>query len=163
MKSIVNYRSNPWTIFNDDIFKLWNDMSYPSYEKRYPSAREFPKCSVKETEQYFVLSFDLPGVKKNDLNLEVKNNVLTVSGERKSEHDQEGYSERFSGSFERSFTLPEQMNPDAIEAQYEDGVLTVVLPKAEVKASKKIEISSGGSSKGFFSKLLEQNSKNSAA
>lgn len=102
-----------------------------------------PKCDVRELEHSFSLSFDIPGVKKEDLSLEVKDNVLTVTGERRSEKTD---SDKFLrqevkyGKFSRSFSLPEGANEEAIEANFENGVLTVHLPKTEKKKAKKISI-----------------------
>ena len=101
-----------------------------------------------ETDEHFVLRADLPGLAEDDVNVELEDNVLTVSGERKSEHEsrREGYYriERASGSFQRSLTLPEGVNADAIEASFDKGVLEVRIPKPEERKPRKVAISVGG-------------------
>lgn len=105
-------------------------------------------ADFNEAENHYMLSFDLPGVKKEDLKIEMRGNQLLVAGERRND----SRSSRTYGKFERSFTLPESVNAEKIEAQFEDGVLSIALPKAEEAKAKTIEIQSG--STGFFNKLL---------
>lgn len=98
-----------------------------------------PHFNSKETETHFLLSFDFPGVKKEDLKVEVKNNILSVAGERKDRSDKgEGF-----GRYFQSVTLPPTVDADKIEAAYEDGVLKIALPKAEKAQGRTIEIQSG--------------------
>jgi len=107
-----------------------------------------PSCDVNETEDHYVISFDMPGVKKEDIKIEIKNHELHVSGERKRSLNREDSSDKF----ERVFGLPDTVNTDKIEANYENGVLHLAVPKAEAAKPKKIEIQSGQT--GFFSKLI---------
>jgi HSP20 family protein len=97
-----------------------------------------------------VLRADLPGLGESDVNIELEDNVLTISGERKAEHEerQEGYYrvERASGSFSRSLTLPEGVNPEAVSARFDKGVLEVRVPKPEQRKPRKVAISVGGGS-----------------
>ena len=101
-----------------------------------------------ETENKFVLRADLPGVAEEDVKVELDDNVLTVSGERKAEHEErkEGYYrvERSSGSFSRSLTLPEGVDADAVEAAFDKGVLEIRIPKPEQRKPRKVAISVGG-------------------
>lgn len=104
-----------------------------------------PKCDVNETKNHFFLSFDLPGLKKEEIKIEVQDNVLTVSGERvreqKDENDESTWHyEKSYGRFERSFTLPAIVAAEKIEAHFENGVLNVSLPKAEVAKGRTIQI-----------------------
>jgi len=100
-----------------------------------------PSCDVEESDSDYRLSFDLPGVKKEDIKIDLQDGILTVSGERQTEVEKRDkknqntmYSERFYGSFMRSFRLPNQIHADQIEASYHDGVLTLKVPKlAEIK------------------------------
>src|ERR687887_1688654 len=91
--------------------------------------RWMPAMDLVETDDHFVLKADLPGLSEGDVNIEVEDNVLTVSGERKSEHEdkREGYYrvERSFGAFRRSLTLPEGIDPEAVEASFDKGVLVV--------------------------------------
>jgi HSP20 family protein len=117
-----------------------------------------PSCDIRETKEHFLVSFDMPGIKKDDIRIEVQGNQLLVSGERQRDMNEEGDEsslrhERFYGKYERTFTLPTSINPEKIEAHYEDGVLNIALPKAESAVGRKIQVQSGQSG-GFFNKLL---------
>lgn len=98
---------------------------------------------VSEHDDHFMVSFDMPGVKQEDIKIELQKNQLIISGER---------SGRTQSRYERTFTLPETVNSEKIEAQYENGVLNLALPKAEVAKPRTIEVRSG--QEGFFKKLL---------
>jgi HSP20 family protein len=102
-----------------------------------------PAIDVDETSEAYVVSADLPGVKKEDISIECSGNQLTLSAERKYESGEGKRSERrerFYGSYQRSFTLPTGADADKIEASYEGGVLTVRIPKGETAKARKIEI-----------------------
>jgi HSP20 family protein len=118
-----------------------------------PLRRWIPAMDVVETDDHFVLRADLPGLSEKDINIELEDNVLTVSGERKAEHEQrnEGYYrvERASGSFSRSLTLPEGVNAEGIQAHFDSGVLEVRIPKPEQQKPRKVQISLGGSDKAI--------------
>ncbi|MBW3573591.1 MAG: Hsp20/alpha crystallin family protein [Actinobacteria bacterium] len=94
----------------------------------------------------FVVHFDVPGVDPSSIDLTVERNVVTVSAERRwqpAEGDQVIVSERPQGSFSRQLFLGEGLNPDAIEADYRDGVLTVSIPVAEQAKPRRVEVSAG--------------------
>jgi HSP20 family protein len=116
-----------------------------------PLRRWIPAMDVVETADHFVLRADLPGISENDVNIELDDNVLTISGQRRSEHESgnEGYYrvERASGSFSRSLTLPEGVDADGIQANFDNGVLEVKIPKPEQQKPRKVQISLGGSAK----------------
>ena len=120
-----------------------------------------PAVDVEETDTHYILSFDLPGIKKEDLKVELLNNELRVSGERKEEHEEKTktrfQSERFQGNFFRSFSLPMEVKPEQIETHYSDGVLRIGVPKAEAAKSHLIQIAEG--KQGLFQKLLGQTKK----
>ena len=101
---------------------------------------------VESGDQY-VLHADLPGLSEQDINVELESGVLKISGERKSESPAEkgGYRriERSYGSFSRSLTLPDGVNPDAVEASFDKGVLEVKIPKPEQIKPRKVTISVG--------------------
>jgi HSP20 family protein len=110
--------------------------------------RWVPAMDLVETEEHFIVRADLPGLTENDVAIELEDNVLTLSGERTSEHEErkEGYYrvERASGAFSRSLTLPEGIDPDAVEASFQHGVLEVRVPKPEARKPRKVSISVGG-------------------
>jgi|SRR5215211_1042449 len=108
--------------------------------------RWVPPMDLVETEDHLVLRADLPGLDRDDVNIEVKDGVLTVSGERKAEQQErtDGYVrvERAFGSFSRSLTLPENVTADQISADFDKGVLEVRIPKPEERKPHRIEIGS---------------------
>ena len=103
-----------------------------------------PAVDIKEEADGYVVNVELPGVKKDDVKITVESNVLTIRGEKKEEKNaKEGNFQRVErsyGSFQRSFTLPSTVKNEKIEASYNDGVLTVTLPKAEEAKPKQIEV-----------------------
>ena len=113
--------------------------------------RWMPAMDLIETEDHFVLRADLPGMSEEDVNLEVEERVLTISGERKAEHTEakDGYHrvERAFGSFSRSLTLPEGIDPEAVSASFDRGVLEVRIPKPEQRKPRKISIGVGDAPK----------------
>jgi len=113
--------------------------------------RWMPAMDLVETDDHFVLRADLPGLSEEDVNIEVEDRVLTISGERKAEHEltKEGYHrvERAFGTFSRALTLPEGINPDAVAATFERGVLEVRIPKPEERKPRKVSIGLGGTQK----------------
>lgn len=116
-----------------------------------------PSCDVHESKDHFLLSFDVPGVSKEDLKIEVEGNQLIVSGERRREiKEGDGETalrhERSYGKFARTFSLPTSIDAEKIQAHYENGVLKVALPKVEKAKGRTIEVQTGQSS--FFNRLL---------
>jgi HSP20 family protein len=109
--------------------------------------RWIPAMDLVETDDHLVLRGDLPGMTEDDVDIEIKDNVLTVSGERKSEHDERGEGfhrvERAFGSFSRSLTLPQGIQPDRIEAKFENGVLEVQIPKPAEAKPTRVQIGKG--------------------
>ncbi len=99
------------------------------------SLATLPKVNIKEGEKDFSLELAIPGFKKEDFNIEIDNDVLTISSEvkREEETEKENYTRReFSmSSFKRAFTLPETVDADSINAVYEGGILKLTLPKRE--------------------------------
>jgi HSP20 family protein len=109
--------------------------------------RWLPAMDVVETDDHFVLTADLPGLSEEDVNIEIEENVLTVSGERKAQHEEkrEGFVrvERSYGSFRRSLTLPEGVDAEAVSANFDKGVLEIRIPKPEQRMPRKVEIQVG--------------------
>jgi HSP20 family protein len=106
--------------------------------------RWMPAMDLVETDENFVLRADLPGLSEEDIKIEFEDGTLTVSGERKAEHESknEGYYrvERAFGSFSRSLTLPQGVDPEAVTAHFDRGVLEVRIPKPEQRKPRRIEI-----------------------
>jgi HSP20 family protein len=104
-----------------------------------------PPVDIQETEDAYKLHAELPGMTKDDINITLENNVLRLSGERKFEKDvkKESYHriERTYGAFSRAFALPQQVNAEGVQAAFDNGVLTITVPKAEQAKPRKISIS----------------------
>jgi HSP20 family protein len=122
--------------------------------------RWVPAMDLVETDDHFVLRADLPGLSRGDVDLSLEDNVLTISGERKAEHEErrEGYYrvERSTGAFSRSLTLPEGVDGDAIAATFDKGVLEVRIPKPEQRKPRKLQISVGDTPPEIEGKAAEQ-------
>jgi len=103
-----------------------------------------PKTNLAETKTEYEITLDLPGLKAEDFNLEFSDGQLWITGERKREKEEKGKTyhrvERSHGQFRRGVSLGPDVNADKIEAHYRDGVLTVVVPKAEAACPKRIEV-----------------------
>jgi len=103
-----------------------------------------PRVNVEEQEDRFEITADVPGMKKEEIDIEVRDNVLTIKGERKLEKEEENTNyhvcERSYGTFQRAFTLPENVTADDIEAEYADGILRLTVPKNEPEKPKEIRI-----------------------
>lgn len=104
-----------------------------------------PHLDVLETDDAYVLEMDVPGVSRDDIQINLHDGILSVSGERSSrevsENDNVLRVERHAGHFYRSFRLPKQISEKKIEARHENGVLTVTLPKVEESKPRKIKVS----------------------
>jgi HSP20 family protein len=126
--------------------------------------RWVPATDLVETETDFVLRADLPGLSESDVNIEIDDNVLTVSGERKSEHEERktGYHrvERSFGSFRRTLTLPEGVDAESIRATFDRGVLEVTVPKPAQRTPRKVQISVGSEPQAIEG---SENSENSTS
>ena len=141
-------RSNPWTALptlQNRVNRLFDDM-FPEIGRGDDiGLMEWrPMVDTYEKDDAIVVSAELPGVNREDISVDVKNNILTISGERKHEEDvnENNYfrKERFYGKFQRSFTLPDNVDSEKVDAAYKDGVLEVTIPKTEQGTTKKIEI-----------------------
>ena len=115
--------------------------------------RWVPAMDLVEGEDEFVLRADLPGLSEQDVNIEVEDSVLRISGERKAAHEQKGKGyyrvERSWGAFSRSLTLPEGVDAEAVKASFDNGVLEVQIPKPEQQKPRKVQITVGDADKAI--------------
>lgn len=128
----------------DEMNRLFST-SFPRISNQEEmSAGWSPSVDVYEGENQVVLEAELPGMKREDFDLSIENNVITLKGERRFEKKDEGDNyhrvERAYGSFTRSFNLPQTVLTDEINAEFKNGVLTVTMPKKEEAKSRKIEV-----------------------
>ncbi len=147
--TVVRYRPargrTPWgnwfalqNRFNDMFDEMFGS------ESAAEEARWGPAVDVTELEDNYEFTIELPGIDKNDVNLEIHENTLRIYGEKKTREDEKGRSlhinERLRGKFSRSFNLPANADPEQIDAEFKDGVLNISLKKKEEAKPKQIEI-----------------------
>ncbi|MFA6498956.1 MAG: Hsp20/alpha crystallin family protein [Desulfurivibrionaceae bacterium] len=106
-----------------------------------------PMADISETKDKLIVKAELPGLEPEDIKLSLTGNLLTIQGEKKKEKeekDEQHYSlERYSGTFQRSFRLPVEVQEDKIEAKFDKGVLTITMPKTTKTPKKEIKINKG--------------------
>jgi HSP20 family protein len=106
--------------------------------------RWIPAMDLAETDEHLVLRADLPGLREDDVNIEIKDRVLTISGERRSEHEDKGEGfhrvERAYGGFSRSLNLPDGIDADDVSASFDRGVLEVKIPKPAERKPHRVQI-----------------------
>lgn len=111
------------------------------------SRRWIPAMDLAETDDHLVLRADLPGLTREDVNIEIKDRVLTISGERSTESERQGEGfhrvERSFGRFSRALNLPQGVDPDQVAAGFENGVLEVKIPKPEEQKPTTVQIEAG--------------------
>lgn len=117
----------------EDFFKPWNELSRPG--EFWGRTITVPAVNITEDKDQFIVSMAVPGMKKNDFNIDLEGNLLIISSEKediKEEKDEAYTRKEYSySSFSRSFTLPEEVNKEKILATYEEGILKLMLPKKE--------------------------------
>jgi HSP20 family protein len=128
-----------------EMNRLFNTVfDQPSGTSGTVMRRWMPAMDLAETGDHFVLRADLPGMAQDDVSIEFEDGTLTVSGERKAEHEEgnEGFHrvERSFGAFSRSLTLPQGVDADAVTASFDRGVLEIRIPKPEQRKPRRIEI-----------------------
>jgi HSP20 family protein len=134
-----------WNPFQemDDFFKGYNrSLLRQQPHEGLMSADWSPSVDITEDDKEFLIKVELPEVRKEDIEVDVKDGIMTISGERKSEtRDEKAHRiERFYGSFARSFSLPDSVKGDDIEAENRDGMLYLHLPKSEPDKPKKVKV-----------------------
>ena len=132
-----------------DMNRLFNSVfDAPSGASGSALRRWMPPMDLAEGADHFVLRADLPGMSEEDVQIEFEDGTLTVSGERKAEHEEreEGFHrvERSFGAFSRSLTLPKGVDADAVSASFDRGVLEIRIPKPEQRKPRRIAIANGG-------------------
>ena len=149
--SIIRYQApelNPWSSFDrlptlrDELNRLF-DFAFPTRDSGLVGGWT-PALDVYDEKDSFVVKVELPGLKKEEIDISLHDGVLTVSGERKHERESKDgafRSERYFGRFQRSVTLPARVNAGDVKASYKDGVLSIELPKSEEAKPRQIAVS----------------------
>ena len=139
---IANNRSNIENIF-EEFFRDFNRLSSPLLSETM-IASLLPRLNISEADNKYLIEAELPGVKQNDLELKLDNNILIIKGktEENNENKERNYfmRERYYGSFQRSLTLPNNTNEDDINATFKDGILNIEITKKLENSTKKIEV-----------------------
>ena len=141
---------DPWKDFGslqERINRMFDDTIrtlYPTDGEELEKGIWAPAVDIYETNDSFVVSADLPGLNKDEIQIDLKDNTLTLKGEKKFEEkvSKDNYIrvERAYGSYVRSFTLPQNVDPEKIKAKYKEGVLEVTIPKKEDARPKQIKV-----------------------
>lgn len=129
----------PWDL-QDEFNRAWPELGrFLGGDDSYA-----PSMDVRETPDAFIVEADIPGMNKEDVTIEVSDNVVTVKGERRSDREEKKdnyhFTERRFGSFRRSVAIPGGFSNDKVSAKFENGVLTITLPKQEEKKPRKIDV-----------------------
>lgn len=141
------FREHPFS--SEGLFREWTSpfaRLAKSFEDYAPAraSRLSPAVDLTENDHNFIVTVELPGVKKEDVTVELQDDVLTIHGEKKSEREEKTerthWLERTYGSFSRAFTLPPAAIGEEMKASFKDGVLTIEIPKKEQAKSRQISI-----------------------
>ena len=128
-----------------DLLRDFMSLHFPFFPKEKAGMNNWsPALDVHDDKEAFTVTLEAPGLKKEDFEISYHDGVLSVAGERQQEKETADKNyfrrERLFGRFTRSVSLPAEVKPDAVTATYKDGILTVMLPKAEVAKPKQIEV-----------------------
>ncbi len=139
-------KRDPWREIEDLFSRYSRGFGLPA-NREVVAGDWAPRVDIAETEKEFLITAELPGVDKADVKVTVDNGLLTLCGERHQETEEEDKRfhrvERHYGSFTRSFTLPDATDATAVKAAYDDGVLTIEVPKTEVEEPEALEVPVG--------------------
>lgn len=137
----MSYLYKPFDRFLEDFTEQYAGRNKSSLSNK---AEFQPRCEVTEDKNNYLLRFDLPGVSKDEIKIDLHENRISVSGERKEitrkDEENQHFSEIFYGSFNRSFTFPTQIDGEKILAEYENGILNIQIPKSEATRARQITI-----------------------
>lgn len=130
------------TSMQAEMDRVYNSTFGSSFRSPASLSRWNPAVDVYQDKDQFVVVAELPGLKKEEIEILLHDATLTISGERKHEGSREQgfFTERFYGKYQRSLTLPTPVDPGKVKASYKDGLLQVMLPKAEEAKPKQIEV-----------------------
>ena len=145
-----------------DVDRIFDDFFSNGLTTEFETKKFTPTVDIQEGNDCYLISADLPGMREEDISVEVKDRVLTISGERNYEkkEEEQGRFHRFErgyGQFSRSFQLPDSIDESKVQANYENGVLEVLIPRSEVAKTKSIKVQAGKG--GLFKNLLGKTEK----
>ena len=144
MRDLVNIEREFGSIFNNFEKRFGFGVVDKETEQEYNNAVWMPLTDVSEDENKYYLKLDLPGIKKEDVKINYHNGQLAISGERKQESEEKTVKyhrvERTFGKYFRSFTLPEKIKENEIDAEFNNGQLRITIPKSEEARNRQIEV-----------------------
>lgn len=160
-KDIQVQRDNRNPVERMPEFDRWVDNffgdRFNSLFNEFPLATRRPVSQIRETDNAYVLTAEVPGIPMNDIDINVSGNVLTIHAEKDSEMQENNQYQQEYRSFHQSFSMPSTVDHEKIEAHCENGVLEVLLPKMEMAKPKKVQIQTGKG--GFMNRLFGSGSE----
>ena len=156
MRNALDFYKPNQLFWGPQFLDLVDDFFAPTKER----LNFVPAVEVGETEKAYLVTVDVPGLAKEDVKIEVLGDLLKISGERKfekTENKKYHVMERTFGRFERTITLPENVDIEKVEAVHSDGVLKIALPKTEAVKAKVVSVKTGEAKEGFFAKFTGHN------
>lgn len=160
MRTALEIWAQPKRFWATDLNQIVDDLFASSSQGEYEAAPALrPACDFEETDSHYLFSLDIPGIRKEDLKIEVTGDSLTVEGERKSSgrraDENRFYTERNFGKFSRVFTFPVAVDTDNVEAEYDNGVLRIALAKHAAAKPRRVEIKGEVAKPGFFERFTK--------
>jgi len=152
VRRIYHWPARTWWSPYTDVERLWREMdqlmgAITTQAAREPSAGVFPVLNITETPNDYYVRAELPGMKPEDITISVMGNSLSICGERKISQEPKDARyhrrERETGAFHRAVTLPAEIDGQRVEARCKDGILTIILPKAEEAKPRQISVKAG--------------------
>ena len=138
----------PFRALRDEFDELFNRLTLDRNGNKWLTTEFSPACDLSETDGAYQLRMDVPGIKPDDITVQVTGDTVHVSGERKEEKEEKGKTyhrvERRSGSFSQTLRLPAAVAEDKVQANFDNGVLTVTLPKTEVSKTRTVKVKAIG-------------------
>jgi len=138
----------PFRALRDEFDDLFNRLSADWDGKKWLTSEIKPACDLSETADAFQIRMDVPGIKPDDITVQVTGDSVQISGERKEEKEEKGKTfhrlERRSGTFSQMLRLPSAVNEEKVQAEFSEGVLTVTLPKTEATKTRTVKVKSNG-------------------
>lgn len=149
----------PVNEFRREFDRLFDDWLTPPTRSFRAESQFVPPCDVEEQDDHYLLTFEMAGVKRDDIKMEAIDSQIVISGERRDKtrrrEDEQIYSERRYGKFQRRLALPAGVDLSQVQANYQDGILRVVIPKLETAKPRQIEITSDSGGSKFLGRFVK--------
>ena len=133
-----------WSQLQKMVDRMWGDLPNPKWQSKNAEIAFSPQCEVTEDKMAYHFKFDLPGINKDQVKVEIHDNRMIVTGERKEERKEDNkryhFSELSYGSFMRTFTFPTDVDAEKVEAKFDNGVLNINVAKSETTLSRQVNI-----------------------